>query len=161
MSQARARLSQEEVDLERDLNAERMIQARARLSQEEVDLERETNSQQRSAARANRTQEQIDLDNQAAAQGMKNTYTKRKARQHRIQAFDDSEFRLSAFNLACKHCGALHFAEEQVQDPRKKASFNDCCGHGRIFLEQPPMARLSMARFFSKRKFSTAEELFQ
>jgi hypothetical protein len=49
-----------------------------------------------------------------------------------------AEFRLSVFNVACKHCGALHFAEEQVQDPRKKVSFNDCCGHGRIFLEQPP-----------------------
>ncbi|XP_058789100.1 uncharacterized protein LOC131663051 [Phymastichus coffea] len=40
---------------------------------------------------------------------------------------------LSKLDVACKHCHALHFKDEMVQD--KGLSFNDCCGHGAVLLD--------------------------
>ncbi|XP_054287814.1 uncharacterized protein LOC129003542 [Macrosteles quadrilineatus] len=42
---------------------------------------------------------------------------------------------LGMFDIACVHCGAVHFLKERVQNRIHPNSFGDCCLHGRI--EQP------------------------
>ena len=39
-------------------------------------------------------------------------------------------------NVLCCHCGAAHFSDEKVSN--KGLSFNDCCGHGTVILDEPP-----------------------
>ena len=38
-------------------------------------------------------------------------------------------------NVLCCHCGAAHFSDEKVSN--KGLSFNDCCGHGTVILDEP------------------------
>ena len=45
-------------------------------------------------------------------------------------------------NVACEHCGALHFADEKIAN--KGLSFNDCCSHGAAKLEPLPQFPLQL-----------------
>ncbi|XP_051160511.1 uncharacterized protein LOC127290984 [Leptopilina boulardi] len=49
-------------------------------------------------------------------------------------------------NILCKHCNAKHFKAEQV--PNKKNSFNDCCKHGKVILEDLPKPPLILQSLF-------------
>lgn len=60
------------------------------------------------------------------------------ATRHSAAIFDDNleVHKLSAMNIPCLHCGALHFDEERTT--KNSNSFNDCCRHGKVILERIP-----------------------
>ena len=60
---------------------------------------------------------------------------------------DVSNHTLGNFNVACLHCGALHFPEERVSNRTHRNSFGDCCLHGRIELH-PPKFPNELVRLF-------------
>lgn len=39
-------------------------------------------------------------------------------------------------NIECHHCSAKHFSQEKIQG--KGNSFNDCCNHGKVILDNLP-----------------------
>jgi hypothetical protein len=127
----------EQKSKDQQTNSQHMQSVRANRTPDEIAKDQQALSQRMQTVRANRTPDEIVKDREANNLNIKNLYAKRKEKQkeeYRKQAADPSEFRLSPMNIKCIHCGALHFAEEQIQDKKKAASFNDCCGHGRIFL---------------------------
>lgn len=68
------------------------------------------------------------------SQRMRSNRAKKKQPTRNAPNVDVEEIRLSDFTAKCIHCGALHFAEERVQNSVDKDSFGDCCGHGKIKL---------------------------
>ncbi|XP_057329849.1 uncharacterized protein LOC130670458 [Microplitis mediator] len=57
-----------------------------------------------------------------------------------------SEHYLGRMNILCTHCNACHFPAEQVAN--KKNSFNDCCSHGEVLLENLPDMPLALKSLF-------------
>lgn len=57
---------------------------------------------------------------------------------------------LGQFQIACVHCGALHFPEENVFNRLNTNSFSDCFLHGRIAMD-PPQLSNELVRLFLKR----------
>lgn len=57
--------------------------------------------------------------------------------------------RFGEFNVACVHCGALHFPEERVGN-KNNNSFGDCCLKGKIDIQHADFPN-ELARLFSHR----------
>lgn len=41
-------------------------------------------------------------------------------------------YKLSEFNVLCKHCNAIHFQEEHAKSSKKENEFYDCCDYGKL-----------------------------
>ncbi|XP_074109289.1 uncharacterized protein LOC141534044 [Cotesia typhae] len=53
---------------------------------------------------------------------------------------------LGPMSLTCSHCTAKHFSAEQVAN--KKHSFNDCCSHGEVALDDLPDVPVPLKHLF-------------
>ena len=120
-------------------------------------LDKETIQEKELRLKKKREYEQTKRDNYTDEQKTQNSnekikkYYEQKDKEHKedINSFknawlnvkDIQPYKLSEFNVLCEHCNALHFEEECVTNRPykvdkitgvKKASFNDCCSHGKV-----------------------------
>jgi hypothetical protein len=163
MRELRENRTTEQIEIDRAAASQGMRELREIRTPEQIEIDRAAASQGMRELREIRTPEQIEIDRVADAQRKAQAYAKRKEREKqrkKVMAGDISEYRLSAFSIKCKHCSAMHFDQEQVLDARKKESFNDCCGHGRIFLEEPQHYPPNLRRFFIDEQFPERNNFF-
>jgi hypothetical protein len=89
------------------------------------------NNQNRSRSRRRPTsEEQRAADNER----VRLLTERNRNRLNNIQ-LNDHEYYLGSMSELCKHCSAKHFKDEKIQG--RVHSFNDCCSHGSVELNDP------------------------
>ena len=61
------------------------------------------------------------------------------AKLHDRDVNDITEHYIGPMNISCKHCNAMHFISETLKvNKNNEMSFNDCCRHGKAYLDPLP-----------------------